>query len=76
VFDRRGALVGLIAPIVAAPKRIAGVALAAPHAIIAPDAARAFLGAGESAPAGTGSLSAGDIAAREKDSLLAVYCGR
>ena len=76
VFDRRGALVGLIAPIAAAPKRIAGVALAAPHAIIAPDAVRAFLGAGESAPAGAGPLSAGDIAAREKDALLAVYCGR
>jgi len=74
VFDRRGALVGLIAPIVAAPKRIAGVALAAPHAIIAPDAVRAFLGAGDSAPAGAAALSAGDIAAREKDSLLAVYC--
>jgi peptidoglycan hydrolase-like protein with peptidoglycan-binding domain len=74
VFDRRGALVGLIAPIAAAPKRIAGVALAAPHAIIAPDAVRAFLGAGESAPGEAGPLSAGDIAAREKDSLLAVYC--
>ena len=74
VFDRRGALVGLIAPIVAAPKRIAGVALAAPHAIIAPDAVRAFLGAGESAPEDAGPLSAGAIAAREKDALLAVYC--
>jgi peptidoglycan hydrolase-like protein with peptidoglycan-binding domain len=74
VFDRRGALVGLIAPIAAAPKRIAGVALAAPHAIIAPDAVRAFLGAGESAPQGAGPLSAGAIAAREKDALLAVYC--
>ena len=44
VFDRRGALVGLVAPIVEEPKRIAGVALAAPHALIAPDAVRAFLG--------------------------------
>jgi peptidoglycan hydrolase-like protein with peptidoglycan-binding domain len=74
VFDRRGALVGLIAPIVAEPKRVAGVALAAPHAIVAPDAVRAFLGAGESAPADAGQLSAGDIAAREKDALVAVYC--
>ena len=54
VFDRRGALVGLVAPIVEEPKRIAGVALAAPHALIAPDAVRAFLGVGESAAAGAG----------------------
>ena len=31
VFDRRGALVGLVAPIAGEPKRVAGVALAAPH---------------------------------------------
>ena len=46
-FDRRGALVGLVAPIAGEPKRVAGVALAAPHALIAPDALRAFLGDGE-----------------------------
>jgi hypothetical protein len=76
VFDRRGALVGLIAPIAEEPKRVAGVALAAPHAVIAPAAIRAFLGASESAPAGAAALSAGDIAAHEKDMLLAVYCGK
>ena len=75
VFDRRGALVGLVAPIEGAPKRVAGVALAAPHAVIAPDAIRAFLGASESAPVGAADLSAGDIAAREKEALLALYCG-
>jgi hypothetical protein len=74
VFDRRGALVGLIAPIADEPKHIAGVALAAPHAMIAPDAVRAFLGAGESAAVGAPPLSAGDIAAREKDALVAVFC--
>jgi hypothetical protein len=74
VFDRHGALVGLVAPVAAAPKRIAGVALAAPHGIIPPDAVRAFLGAGEAAPADGESLSAGGIATREKESLLAVYC--
>jgi hypothetical protein len=74
VFDRRGALVGLIAPIADEPKHIAGVALAAQHAIIAPDAVRAFLGAGESAANGAPPLSAGDIAAREKDALVAVFC--
>ncbi len=77
VFDRRGAVAGLLAPIVEEPKRIGGVALAAPHALIAPDAVRAFLGGGESAPQGAAAaLSAGAIAAREKDALLAVYCGR
>ena len=75
VFDRRGALVGLVAPIEGVPKRVAGVALAAPHAVIAPDAIRAFLGASESAPVGAADLSAGDIAAREKEALLALYCG-
>jgi peptidoglycan hydrolase-like protein with peptidoglycan-binding domain len=75
VFDRRGALVGLVAPIEGAPKRVAGVALAAPHAVIAADAIRAFLGASESAPVGAADLSAGDIAAREKEALLALYCG-
>ena len=74
VFDRQGALVGLVAPIVEAPKRIADVALAAPHALIAPDAVRAFLGGGESTPAGAAALSAGDIAARERHALVAVFC--
>jgi hypothetical protein len=74
VFDRSGALIGLIAPIADGPKRIAGVALTAPHAIIAPDAVRAFLGAGESAAASAPPLSAGDIAAREKDALVALFC--
>ena len=49
VFDRRGALVGLVAPIAGEPKRVAGLALAAPHTLIAPDALRAFLGASEPA---------------------------
>ena len=54
-------------------QRIAGVALAAPHAVIAPDAIRAFLGAGIRAR-GAPDLSAGDIAAREKEALVAVFC--
>ena len=74
VFDRRGALVGLVAPIAGEPKRVAGVALAAPHALIAPEAIHAFLGSGEPASEGAASLSAGDIAAREKKALLAVFC--
>jgi hypothetical protein len=74
VFDRRGALVSLVAPIAVEPKRVAGLALAAPHALIAPKAVRAFLGSNEPASEGAASLSAGDIAAREKKALLAVFC--
>jgi hypothetical protein len=74
VFDRRGALVGLVAPIADEPKRVGGVALAAPHALIAPEAVRAFLGGGEPASGSAAPLSAGDIAAREKGALVAVFC--
>jgi hypothetical protein len=74
VFDRRGALVGLVAPIAGEPKRVGGVALASPHPLITPEALRAFLGASEPASEGTASLSAGDIAARERKALVAVFC--
>ena len=74
VFDRSGALVGLLAPIAGEPKRVAGLALAAPHALIAPETVRAFLGAGEPASGNGAPLSAGDIAAREKKALVAVFC--
>jgi hypothetical protein len=73
-FDRTGALVGLVAPISGEPKRIGGVALASPHPLIAPDALRAFLGVNESSSEQGASLSAGDIAARERTALVAVFC--
>jgi putative peptidoglycan binding protein len=75
-FDRSGALAGLIAPIAGEPKRVAGVALAAPHALIAPEAVRAFIGGGEPAAEGAPPLSAGDIAARERPALVAVFCAK
>ena len=75
-FDRRGGLVGLIAPIADEPKRVAGVALAAPHALIGPEALSAFLGAGEAEPEAGAQLSAGAIASREKAALVAVFCGK
>jgi hypothetical protein len=43
VFDRSGALVGLVAPIAGEPRRVSSVALASPQLLIAPDALRAFL---------------------------------
>jgi hypothetical protein len=73
-FGRTGALVGLVAPIADEPKRVAGVALAAPHALIGPEAMRAFLGGAEAASGSAATLSAGDIAAREKEALVAVFC--
>jgi hypothetical protein len=74
VFDRRGALVGLVAPIAGEPKSVGSVALASPHPLIAPEAIRAFLGDGEPASEEAASLSAGDIAARERKALVAVFC--
>ncbi len=74
VFDRRGGLIGLVAPIAGEPKRVAGVALAAWRRIVGPDALSAFLGASEANSAASAPLSAGDIAAREKEALLAVFC--
>jgi hypothetical protein len=73
-FGRTGALVGLVAPIAGEPKRVGGVALAGPHALIAQDALRAFLRVDESASGQGAPLSAGDIAAREKEALVAVFC--
>jgi hypothetical protein len=73
-FDRTGVLVGLVAPIPGEPKRVGGVALASPHSLITPDALRAFLGVTESSSEQGASLSAGDIAAREKTALVAVFC--
>ena len=74
-FDRTGALAGLIAPIADQPKRVAGVALATPHALVEPQAIGAFLG-DEPRPGPSTPLSAGAITEREKGSLLAVDCGR
>ena len=74
VFDRSGALVGLVAPITGEPKRVGSVALASPHPLIAPEAVRAFLGDSEPASEEAASLSAGDIAARERKALVAVFC--
>jgi hypothetical protein len=76
VFDRAGALIALVAPIDAAPRRVGGVALAAPHALIAPAALRAFLAEREAKAAADVDLSAGEIAARRKGELVAVFCDK
>jgi hypothetical protein len=73
-FGRSGALVGVVAPIAGEPKRVAGVALAAPHALIAQDALHAFLGGAQPSSESGAPLSAGEITTREKTALVAVFC--
>ena len=73
-FGRSGALVGVVAPIAGEPKRVAGVALAAPHALIAQDAIHAFLGGAQPSSESGAPLSAGEIATRQKTALVAVFC--
>jgi len=76
VFNRQGELAGIVAPIGDDPKRVATVALIAPHSIIGADALRSFLPATEmTADPGATPKSAGAIAADEKDAVAAVYCG-
>ena len=73
-FDREGRLAGFVAPIDDEPKRIAGVTLATPHALIVPDAIGAFLGGGGLTPEPAATLSAGAIAERERGAVVAVSC--
>jgi hypothetical protein len=73
-FDREGRLAGVVAPIADEPDRIAGVPLAAPHALIVADAIGAFLGGGELTPEPAAMLSAGAIAERERGAVAAVFC--
>ncbi len=75
-FDRTGGLAGLIAPIADEPRRVAGVALAAPHALIEPQSIGAFLGGALLLPVPSPPLSAGAIGAREKRAVLPVFCGK
>ncbi len=76
-FDRSGGLAGLVAPVAEDPKRVGGVALAAPHALIDAEAVGAFLGGGGLTPiANPAPLSAGAIAQREKTAVAAVMCGK
>ena len=73
VFNRSGALVGLVAPIAGEPSASPASPSPPRTALIAPDALRAFLGR-RTASEGAAPLSAGDIAARERKALVAVFC--
>ncbi|MGO9418451.1 peptidoglycan-binding domain-containing protein [Roseiarcus sp.] len=77
VFDRSGGLAGLVAPVTEEPRRVGGVALAAPHPLIDAEAIDAFLGGGTLTPlAAPAPLSAGAIAARKRTAVAAVTCGK
>jgi len=75
VFDRRGALAGVVATIKDEPRRVGAVAIAEPHRLIGPEVISAFLGipvAAASAPAA--SLSVSEIAAGERGGLAEIVC--
>jgi peptidoglycan hydrolase-like protein with peptidoglycan-binding domain len=75
-FDRNGGLAGLIAPVADEPRRVAGVPLATPHAMIEAEAIGGFLGGGVLMPAEPQPLTAGAIAEREKGSVVGVLCSK
>jgi hypothetical protein len=75
VFDRQGALAGIVAPIKDEPRRVGAVAIAEPHRLIGAEAAAAFLGVAVAAASPqAGSLSAGEIASGERGALAEVVC--
>ncbi len=75
VFDRKGALEALVAPIKAEPARVGGVALAEPHAVIALDAIERFLGQGAADASAQGpDLGAGEIVRQNRASVVSIVC--
>ena len=75
VFDRQGALTGVVASIKDEPRRIGAVAIAEPHRLIGAQTISAFLGIAVAvAPAQAGSLSVGEIAASKRGALAEVVC--
>jgi hypothetical protein len=75
VFDRAGALVGLIAPTAAEPRRVGGVILAEPHRLIGARSAGDFLPAtAGAAAADLPALGASDIARQMRASIAGIYC--
>jgi peptidoglycan hydrolase-like protein with peptidoglycan-binding domain len=75
VFDRQGALAGVVALIKDEPRRVGAVAIAAPHRLIGAEAVAAFLGVPlAAAPAQAALLSVGEIASSERGALAEVVC--
>ncbi len=78
VFDRMGGLVAIVARSASEPKLVAGVAPLAAHEAIGLDAIQRFLSLRPDAAKASASapLGAGQIAAMERASLVAIYCRR
>jgi hypothetical protein len=79
VFDRKGALVAMIAQSPGEPKLVAGIAPTAVHGIIGADQIQRFLSLTPDASArtaGDASLGAGQIAAAERGYVVAISCRR
>ncbi|HEY1944626.1 MAG TPA: peptidoglycan-binding domain-containing protein [Roseiarcus sp.] len=74
LFDRKGGLAALVAPIRSEPSRVAGVALAQPHPAIGSDAVARFLGLSLSAPGQGPDLGVGDIAREKGAAVVEVAC--
>ena len=75
VFDRQGALAGVVAPIKDDPRQVGAIALVAPHRLIGAEAVAAFLGAPLAVtPATATALTAGELAARERHAIVDVIC--
>ena len=74
-FDRKGDLEALVAPIKDEPKRVAGVVLAEPHALIALDAIKRLIGeGGVAALPEAADLGAGEIASAKRASIVTIVC--
>jgi Putative peptidoglycan binding domain len=77
LFDRKGALVALIARSSSGPKSVAGVSPQAPHAVVAAADIERFLSAADVAigkPAGELTSSAGRIAAEKSALVVTIAC--
>jgi hypothetical protein len=74
VFDRSGALAGLVGPMPATPRVVAGVVPPASHPVVPAEALAAELSSVPQAARAEGPLSAGAIAARLRPFLVPIVC--
>jgi hypothetical protein len=79
VFDRTGALAGIVGAMPAAPRRVAGVVPPARYPLVPPAELRRFLsnaGVTLAAAAGGGERTAGEIAAAAAPAVVPIDCAR
>ena len=77
LFDRNGDLAGLVARGAGEPRKIAGIAATAPHRAVDAAALRGFLALDPSAATGNRvTLSAGQVAAKWRGAVVAIFCAR